>query len=331
MEVENKIYSSFIRRLVLHLFLDKKTPGEATKIICNIYGRNMISEKLCYNWFKRFKNGDFNLEDKKRQITTDFQPQEMSFDNFETSLLEDSTPTSENIAKKLCVDQSLPEMRKIQEEEKKISSELQSANRVSICLSLLNRHKHKSFLYRIVIGGEMCFYYNNPNEPSTARQRTNACVVLCIWWDIHGVLYYELLQSDPIPITKQYTRQLKRLNEKLIEKRSYFAAKRNKVILLHKRMPHFAVETKETLMELQWEVLPYPSCSADIDPSHFYLFRSMKQRLSNQQFRNIEEIHQFVNDFISSKERSSDFYYNGIHLLPEKWQKVINVEKCFEK
>jgi len=52
---------------------------------------------------------------------------------------------------------------------------------------------------------------------------------------------------------------------------------RRKVILLHDNArPHVAVATKETLFELDWEVLPH---FPEIAPSDFQLLRSMQRDL----------------------------------------------------
>jgi len=42
----------------------KKFAAEAHRMLSNIYGEADISERMCREWFQRFKNGDFDVEDR---------------------------------------------------------------------------------------------------------------------------------------------------------------------------------------------------------------------------------------------------------------------------
>ena len=335
-----------LRHCMLFLFNQGKKAAEASRIICNIYGDGVIAASSCRQWFRRFKGGDFDLNDKERTG----RPNEMSSDDLEALLKEDSTQSSVELARRLHVNQStiirrLHQLGKIQKEGKWVPHDLSEKNltsRLTTCLSLLNRHKQKSFLHRIVTGDEKWIYFSNPNrkrswlnpgEPSKPHPKQNIHghkVLLCIWWDMHGVLFYELLKPSETITAELYSRQLKKLDDKLIEKRPYHASKQNKVILLHDNArPHVALRTRETLMELKWELLPHPAYSPDIAPSDYHLFRSMQHSLSDTRFGNVEEVQKFIDNFIQSK--SKDFFHRGIHLLSERWEKVVkNDGKYFD-
>ena len=34
--------------------------------LCQAFGEGFVSEKTCFNWFNRFKSGDYNMDDKPR-------------------------------------------------------------------------------------------------------------------------------------------------------------------------------------------------------------------------------------------------------------------------
>ncbi|KAG5318056.1 MOS1T transposase, partial [Pseudoatta argentina] len=59
----NKVY---LRGILLHYFIQKKCAAEAHRILVQTYGDNALSDTTCRDWFRRFKNNDFELEDKER-------------------------------------------------------------------------------------------------------------------------------------------------------------------------------------------------------------------------------------------------------------------------
>ncbi|KAG5319042.1 MOS1T transposase, partial [Pseudoatta argentina] len=59
----NKVY---LRGILLHYFIRKKSAAEAHRILVQTYGDNALSDTTCRDWFRRFKNNDFQLEDKER-------------------------------------------------------------------------------------------------------------------------------------------------------------------------------------------------------------------------------------------------------------------------
>ena len=55
-----------LRRILLHYFIKKKSAAEAHRILVETYGDHALSETTCRDWFRRFKNNDFDVEDKER-------------------------------------------------------------------------------------------------------------------------------------------------------------------------------------------------------------------------------------------------------------------------
>ena len=42
----------------------KKSAAETHRMLSNTYDETAISERTCREWFQRFKNGDFDIEDR---------------------------------------------------------------------------------------------------------------------------------------------------------------------------------------------------------------------------------------------------------------------------
>ncbi|EFN76296.1 Histone-lysine N-methyltransferase SETMAR, partial [Harpegnathos saltator] len=130
--------------------------------------RKWLSEKSCREWFQKFKNGEFNVEDKERSG----RPKVYEDTELEALLEEDSCQTQEELALTLEVTQQaishrLKSLGMIQKQGNWVPYELKPRDverRFCTCEMLLARHKRKGFLHRIVSGGEKWIYYDNPKK-----------------------------------------------------------------------------------------------------------------------------------------------------------------------
>ncbi|EGI64132.1 Mariner Mos1 transposase [Acromyrmex echinatior] len=113
-----------------------------------------------------------------------------------------------------------------------------------------------------------------------------------------------------------------RLSRAFKEKRAHYYSRHDKIILLHDNArPHVAAPVKTYMETLNWEILPHPPYSPDIAPSDYHLFRSMAHGLSEQHFTSYEDIKNWIDNWIASKDEA--FFQRGIRMLPERWEKVV--------
>lgn len=328
----------FLRGVLLHYFNMKKSATDSHRILLDVYGDHALGERTCQKWFVRFKSGNFDLTDGERPG----QPKKFQDEELEALLDEDACQTQEELSKLLEVDQRtisrrLKSLGFIQKLGNWVPYELKPRDlERRFCMSemLLERHQRKSFLHRIVTGDEKWIHYDNPKrkrsyvkpgQPAKSTAKPNihgAKVMLCIWWDQKGALYYELLKSGQTINGDLYRTQLIRLKRAIAEKRPEYATRHESIIFHHDNArPHIARPVKNYLENCGWEILPHPPYSPDIAPSDYHLFRSMQNALAGIRFTSEQAIRNWLDSFLASKPEK--FFWDGIHKLPERWANIV--------
>ena len=56
-----------LREVLIFFFHSKKTAAEAHRELQKVYGDAALSETTCRDWFRRFKDGDFDVDDRPRE------------------------------------------------------------------------------------------------------------------------------------------------------------------------------------------------------------------------------------------------------------------------
>jgi len=208
------------------------------------------------------------------------------------------------------------------------------------CEQLRERQRRKGFLHRILTEDEKWVHYDSPKckklwglpgstSTSTAKPNTHSSkVMLCIWWDQFGVVYYELLKPFETITGDLYRKQLMRLSRALKDKRPQYNERHDKVILQHgNARPRVAKSVKTYLETLKWEVLPHSLYPPDIALFDYHLFRSMAHGLADQHLCSYEEIKNWIHTWIASKDEQ--FFRHGIRMLPDRWEKVIASDRQY--
>ena len=55
------------REVLILFFHSKKTAAEAHREVQKVYGDAALIETTCRDWFRRFKGGDFDVDDRLRE------------------------------------------------------------------------------------------------------------------------------------------------------------------------------------------------------------------------------------------------------------------------
>ena len=80
-----------LRELLIYIFNFKKSTADAHRLLVETYGKAALSERSCSDWFQKFKNGEFDIEDKERSG----RPKVYEDTELETLLDQDSCQTQE--------------------------------------------------------------------------------------------------------------------------------------------------------------------------------------------------------------------------------------------
>jgi len=326
-----------LRHLLLYEFRLGHTAADAYRNICYAEGEDAISRTNCFNWFNRFKNNNFSLEDENRPgrpLTIERLPIKEAVEaNPYLSLrcLGDMFNCSFKQ-----VDNILYEIGKVAKLGRWVPHALSKGDmerRVQTCLALLSRRRHFHWLQDIITGDETWVLYVNHSRKKQwiDADETPAKVpkvdlyprkvMLCIWWDSEGVIYYELLPDNTTVNSDLYCQQLNNLACALKQKRPF----KDNILFLHDNArAHTAKKTSQKLLQLGWEVISHPPYSPDISPSDYYLFKILKQHLREKSFNDRGHLKEELDDFFSSK--STEFYSHGIQMLPDRWRDIVNKE-----
>ncbi|GFX88107.1 histone-lysine N-methyltransferase SETMAR [Trichonephila clavipes] len=114
-------------------------------------------------------------------------------------------------------------------------------------------------------------------------------VLLCIWWDLKGIIYYEFLTYGQTLNSDLYCQQLDRLKLAIDEKRTELANRRGNVFHQVNSRPNTSVVTRQKLLKIGWEVLMHPPYSLDPAPSDYHLFLALQYFLSDKKLGSRED------------------------------------------
>ena len=152
-----------MREDLLFCFSLKKSTAESHRMLVEAYDDNALSETTYRDWFRRFNDDNFDLNDKKHENRS----RKVEDCQLQALLNEDDTQSQKMLAEQLGVSQAaismwLHAMGKVQKIGKWVPHELndrQMERRQNTCQILLARQKRKSFLHRIVTGDEKWIYF----------------------------------------------------------------------------------------------------------------------------------------------------------------------------
>ena len=246
-----------------------------------------MTDWTCQKWLAKFCAGDISLDDAPQSG----RPVEVDSDQVETLIENNQRYTTWEIADTLKISRSSAENHLHQlgyvnrfhvSVPRKLSKKKTFLTIFPHTILYLNVMKNVPFLKQIVTGSEKWILYNNVerkrpwgkrNEPPPTTPKAGLHpkkVMLCIWWDWKGVLFYELFPGNQMVNSNKYCSQLDQLKAALNEKHPELVSRKR--IIFHQGNARLQVSlmTRQKLLWLGWGVLIHLPYSPDIAPSDFH-------------------------------------------------------------
>ena len=329
-----------IRHCLLYEFQLGHSATEASQNICQAIGQDAMPITTAYRWFERFRKKDYSLQDEHRSG----RPSEINFDELKQLIKTDPTLTTRNVASTLgcsnvAVYKHFKNLRLVSKLGEWVPHDLnpsQLKKRVDYCKQLLDLRRNKSWLNNLITGDEKWVLYTNAirkrqwlTSGELAKPTPKAGLhpkkrMLCIWWGVKGVVYWELLPENSTVTGTMYRAQINKIKAE-VEKNGL---QRGKIYFQHDNAkPHVAKIVTAKLKELDWKLLPHPPYTPDLAPSDYHLFRSLSNDMRGRKFESENDLKSYLQNFFDSK--SPEFYVNGIHDLPRRWQEVIDTNGAY--
>ncbi|GFU22613.1 mariner Mos1 transposase [Trichonephila clavipes] len=225
----------------------------------HIHGDEALKEQQCQNWFAKFRSGDFSLKDEKRSGC----PVQVDDDLIKAIIYSDRHSRTREIAEKLhvsqtCIENHLKQLGYVQKLDTWVPHKLKEMHltqRINNC-DLLKKHNEKDpFLKRLITGDEKWVYSNikrkrswsRPGEPTQTTSKADIHqkkVLLSVWWDYKGIVYFELLPPNRTINSDVYIEQLTKLNNAVEEKQPELTNRKG-VFHHDNARPHTSLVTRQ--------------------------------------------------------------------------------------
>lgn len=219
----------------------------------------------------------------------------------------------------------------------KLLTEDQKQHRIHVSEELLQKaNDDESFLKHVITGDETwVFGYDVETKaqssqwtskgsprPKKARQvKSNVKVMLTVFFDCKGVVYYEFLPQGQTINRFVYLETLRKLRNAVRRKRPELWQSGDWV-LHHDNAPvHSALVIRNFCVKNAMTVIPQPPYSPDLAPADFFLFPKLKRPLKGRRFQTVDEIKEKTTELLNTftKEEFSGAFDQWKH----RWEKCV--------
>ena len=215
-----------IRHCLLFDFDLGVSATEAHRHLCQTEGRDAPSLNTCHYWYQPFRSGDRSLEDRPRSG----RPSEVDLDAMLSLVEADPKATTRSLAATLhcsnaAINNHLHSIGKVLKMGSWVPHTLTQRDldaRSEACTHLLSRKRRFDWLDHVVTGDEKwCLYITHTRkrqwldaaeeaQPEPKPDLHPRKVMLSVWWDVLGIVHWELLPPNTTITADFYCAQLQR-------------------------------------------------------------------------------------------------------------------------
>lgn len=334
---------SKIRIVMEYEFRRGSNATQTARNMKDVFGENAPNQSTIHRWFKKFKSGDFGLENESRG-----RPEtKVNNDDLKAQLESCTSQTTTELASIFKVSvpsilEHLQQINKVKKLDRWIPYQLTEKHmqrRFDACISLLSRNKSDPFLHRIVTCDEKWILYDNRKRSSQwldADEPAKQCakpkfhqkkLMVTVWWTSRGVIHFSFLKQGKSITAEVYCTQLDEMMKKLAEKQPRLTNRQKPILLHDNARPHTSSRTQLKILEMELETFDHPPYSPDLSPTDYYFFRNLDNFLKGKIFNSQEAVENAFIEFIDT--RKPDFFAKGINELPTKWQSCIDAAGAY--
>ena len=164
----------------------------------------------------------------------------------------------------------------------------------------------------------------NENKPEIVRRKNSQRKrMLILEMDSQGVVYWKLLGDRETVNSEVYKNFLIELLEVWLPKKGF----KSPIKLQDNARPHKSNLINEFFKEKKIRTWTHPPYSPDISPPDFNCFGQLKRILSRSIYTNWRQLQVGLEGAIN--ELNVKGHMNGIEHLPERWNRVIDIEGSY--
>ena len=246
--------SAKIRTIFEYEFRLGTTGAETARRINAAYGEGSTNEHTVRNWFRRFRDGNFDLTNEPRG-----RPEsKLNNDDVRAVMEADPRQSAAVLAARFKVSkrtmlthlEKIGTVKKLDKWIPHLLTDEQKRRRVDACLSLLTRHENEPFLDRIVTCDEKWIRYDNlrrsyqwvnQDEPGCQYPKQTIHVkklMLSVWWTSPGVIHYSFMKPGTSITADVYCQQLEEMMREMAAKQPKLVNRTNPLLLQDNPRPH---------------------------------------------------------------------------------------------